>query len=178
MAMKKVVVASTNPVKIKTTELGFAKMFPQEDFKVEGISANSGVADQPKSEQETLTGAINRAENVSWLEPGADYWVGIEGGLEILNGRMEAFAWVVIKAKTGLSGKGRTGSFFLPKKIQELIEQGKELGEADDIVFGRKNSKQTNGAVGILTGDVLTRVTYYEQGVILALIPFKNPELY
>jgi non-canonical (house-cleaning) NTP pyrophosphatase len=34
------------------------------------------------------------------------------------------------------------------------------------------------GAVGILTGDVLTRTTYYEPAIILALIPFKNPELY
>lgn len=45
--MKKIVVASTNPVKIKTTEVGFAKMFPDETFKVEGVSAKSEVPDQP-----------------------------------------------------------------------------------------------------------------------------------
>jgi non-canonical (house-cleaning) NTP pyrophosphatase len=36
-------------------------------------------------------------------------------------------------------------------------EENKELGEADDIVFGITNSKQANGAVCILTGDILTR---------------------
>lgn len=56
--------------------------------------------------------------------------------------------------------------------------EGKELGEADDLVFGQTNSKQANGAVGILTDNVLTRTTFYEPAVILALIPFKNPELY
>ncbi|MEA2092741.1 MAG: DUF84 family protein, partial [Patescibacteria group bacterium] len=55
---------------------------------------------------------------------------------------------------------------------------GKELGEADDIVFQRNNSKQENGAVGILTGDVVDRTKCYTEAVILALIPFKNVNLY
>jgi inosine/xanthosine triphosphatase len=130
------------------------------------------------TEEETLNGASNRAENVSLLAPNADFWVGIEGGLEQIGSGMEAFAWMVVKSKDGKIGKGRSASFFLPKKVVELIKEGKELGEADDIVFGRTNSKQSNGAVGILTGDVLTRATYYEPAVILALIPFKNSELY
>lgn len=176
--MKKIIVASTNPVKINTTEIGFAKMFPDIKFNIEGVSAESEVSDQPMSEEETLRGAMNRANNASKKVPNADYWVGIEGGLEEINGEMEAFAWIVIKSKEGVFGKGRTGSFFLPKKVIELVKQGKELGEADDIVFGKTNSKQSNGAVGILTDDVLTRTTYYEPAVILALVPFKNPSLY
>lgn len=175
--MKKVVVASTNPVKINTAEIGFAEMFPEVIFEFTGVSAPSGVADQPKGNTEIITGAINRAENVSKLEPSGDYWVGIEGGVEDNGNEMEAFAWIVVKSKERI-GKGRTGSFFLPQKVAELIRQGKELGEADDIVFGMKNSKQSNGAVGILTGDVLTRTTFYVPALILALIPFKNKSLY
>lgn len=91
---------------------------------------------------------------------------------------METFAWIVIKSKTGVVSQGRTASFYLPKEIVSLIKSGKELGEADDIVFKRSNSKQSNGAVGILTDDVLTRTDYYQTAVILALIPFKNPTLY
>ena len=176
--MKKVIVASVNPVKIKTTELGFVKMFPEEAFDVQGVPAPSDVSDQPMSGIETLKGAANRVMNVSRIVTEADYWVGIEGGLEEVNGELEAFAWVVVKSQDGMIGKGRTGSFFLPKKIAELIKQGKELGEADDLVFGLTNSKQANGAVGILTGNVLTRTSYYEPAVVLALIPFKNKALY
>ncbi|OGE25809.1 inositol monophosphatase [Candidatus Daviesbacteria bacterium RIFCSPLOWO2_02_FULL_40_8] len=176
--MKKVFVASTNPVKINAVEIGFAKMFPEMLIKIEGESTPSNVSDQPLSEEETLKGAINRVENVSKLKPTSDYWVGIEGGLQEVGREMEAFAWIVVKAKNGKIGKGRTASFYLPKKVTELIKQGKELGEADDIVFGRTNSKQANGAVGILTNDTITRTTYYEQAMILALIPFKNPKLY
>ncbi len=176
--MKKVIVASTNPVKINSTEIGFTKMFPGETFVIRGVPAPSEVSDQPMSEEETIKGATNRVNNVSRLEPEADYWVGIEGGLELIDEELAAFAWVVVKSKDRMIGKGSTGSFFLPPKVTEHIKQGKELGEADDIVFGTSNSKQANGAVGILTGDVLTRTTFYEPAVILALIPFKNRKLY
>jgi non-canonical (house-cleaning) NTP pyrophosphatase len=53
-----------------------------------------------------------------------------------------------------------------------------ELGHADDIVFGRNNSKQQTGAVGILTREVITRAEYYSHGGVLALIPSLNPGLY
>jgi len=53
-----------------------------------------------------------------------------------------------------------------------------ELGEADDVVFGTNNSKQANGAVGLLTDNALTRAELYTEGVILALIPLRNESLY
>jgi non-canonical (house-cleaning) NTP pyrophosphatase len=52
------------------------------------------------------------------------------------------------------------------------------LGHADDRVFGRENSEQTNGAVGLLTKDLIDRTAYYEHAVVLALVPFVNPGLY
>ncbi len=90
---------------------------------------------------------------------------------------MAAFAWIVVRSQE-MIGKARTGTFFLPPAVAELIRQGKELGEADDIVFGRSNSKQENGAVGLLTDNVIDRTQLYEHAMILALIPFKNESLY
>jgi non-canonical (house-cleaning) NTP pyrophosphatase len=52
------------------------------------------------------------------------------------------------------------------------------LGDADDIVFKRSNSKQKNGAVGILTDNLINRTDYYTHAIILALIPFTNSKLY
>lgn len=176
--MKKIVIASKNPVKINATLCGFQKMFPNEQFEIEGVSVPSGVSDQPKSDSETFSGAWNRADNACKEKSDADFCVGIEGGIEKKNSDMEAFAWVVIKSRNGGFGKGRTGTFFLPPQIAELIKQGKELGEADDIVFGRTNSKQENGAVGILTDNVVDRTKYYTEAIVLALIPFKNEKLY
>jgi inosine/xanthosine triphosphatase len=135
------------------------------------------VLDQPFTDEETLLGAQNRAENARLAVPDADYWVGIEGGIEQMAGEMSAFAWIVVFSQT-LMGKGRTAAFFLPPKVVDLIRAGKELGEADDIVFKRSNSKQGSGAIGILTGEVLDRAGLYEHGVLMSLVSFRNPELY
>jgi len=180
--MQKIIVASHNPVKLSATLAGFQRMFPGEEFSVEGVSVGSGVSDQPSTDDETYRGAFNRARNAAEAHPDADYWVGLEGGIEDKESdghkEMESFAWMAVRSKDGITGKARTGTFFLAPKVAELIRQGKELGEADDIVFGKTNSKQANGAVGLLTHDVVTRSDYYTEAIIFALIPFKNPDLY
>ena len=175
--MKKILVASLNPVKIEAVRSGFQRMFPDETFLVEGLKVPSGVSDQPMTDAETLQGAKNRAGNAHTTNPDSDYWVGVEGGCDYLADDLVAFAWIVVMGKVGC-GSARTGMFRLPKRVQDLIEAGKELGEADDIVFGTTNSKQESGAVGLLSGDVITRTTYYEHAVVLALLPFKNQDLY
>lgn len=177
MGMKIVVVASTNPVKITAAKGGFERMFSKGQFDFQGINVPSGVSNQPFSNLETLQGARIRAQNARDARPDADFWVGIEGGVEDDNGELAAFAWIVVISDT-LCGKGRTGTFLLPPKVSQLVRQGKELGDADDIVFGKTNSKQQNGAIGLLTGDVLNRTSLYEHAVILALVPFKNENLY
>jgi inosine/xanthosine triphosphatase len=181
--MHTVIVASHNPVKIAAAKEGFLRMFPEDEIQVEGISVPSGVPDQPFSSQETLLGAMNRAKAAREKAPQADFWVGIEGGVtvepmgELTKGELWALAWVTVLNKNQV-GKGCTGTFALPPQIADLVHQGKELGEADDIVFGRINSKQENGAVGLLTENAIDRAAYYIQAVILALIPFKNVNLY
>lgn len=176
--MKKVVVASKNPVKIHAVTAAFRKMFPEEVFDIVGVAVPSNVGAQPKSHEETLMGALNRVKNAEIAHAGADFWAGVEGGIHDHGVEMEAFAWVVVKSNDGRLGKGKTGSFFLPTQVAQLIRQGKELGEADDIVFKRVNSKQENGAVGILTDDAINRTSFYTHAATLALIPLRNKELY
>ncbi len=173
----KIIVASKNPVKVNAVKIGFERIFPELKAAFEGVAVPSLVSDQPLSDEETLRGAANRAKNAKADFPNADYWVGIEGGIEMQGDDMTAFAWIVIQSNDSL-GKARTGAFFLPPPVVALIKQGKELGEADDIVFGASNSKQKGGAVGLLTQQVIDRTSLYVEAVIMAFIPFKNPGLY
>jgi len=175
--MKKVVVSSQNPVKLEAVKSGFKRLFPDTPFELINVSVESGVSDQPMTDEETRTGATNRAIKAHEAVPGGDYWVGVEGGCDFLGEDMVAFAWIVVLGENN-HGSARTALFRLPKKVQGLVASGMELGIADDQVFGEENSKQNSGAVGLLTGDVVTRTTLYEQAVILAFIPFKNPDLY
>ena len=175
--MKNVIIASKNPVKINSVKIAFDQMFPSDVFEFNEIEVSSDVSDQPLSDSETLQGAINRSNNAKSKHADADYWVGIEGGVDKKDNQMEVFAWIFIQSND-LEGKARTATFNLPKKIIELIDSGMELGDANDIVFNRKNSKQKNGAVGILTGDLIDRERYYTHAITMALIPFKNIDLY
>jgi inosine/xanthosine triphosphatase len=176
--LKKVYIGSTNPVKLECTKIGFESAFGGNTaFEFIGKSVSSDVSDQPMTNEETLTGAFNRAMHLKAKYADGDFFVGIEGGIQRLGIEMEAFAWVVI-ASSGAIGKAQTSTFQLPPQIVDLINLGVELGHADDLVFKRKNSKQGNGAVGILTHNIIDRVEYYRHAVVLALIPFINPELY
>lgn len=175
--MKKIYVASRNPVKVACTRAGFERCFPYVMFDVEGVNIPSGVPDQPMTDQETYDGAVKRAERAREAFPDGEFWVGIEGGLDQKNGAMEAFAWVVIIGKFK-SGKSRTSTFFLPPAIVDLVLKGHELGDATDIIFNKDCTKMKSGAVGMLTRDLLNRTEYYEQAITLALIPFINPHLF
>lgn len=176
--MKKirVVIGSKNPIKIECVKNAFSKYF--KNIKIIGTNIESGVPNQPKSDRKTIKGATRRATQSLLKDNKVDFGVGIEGGLECIKNNLYAFAWICIKSRKGKIGLGRTASFLLPPKIEELIKLGKELGEADDIVFDIKNSKQKMGAIGLLSKGKLDRKKLYEQGVICALLPFLNKKLY
>ena len=74
-------------------------------------------------------------------------------------------------------GRARTATLPLPSEVSDLIAQKVELGEANDRVFGRVDSKRNSGSVGILTHDVIDRTAYFEHAVVLSLIPFANATL-
>lgn len=175
--MAKIVVASTNPVKMAATQRGFHRMFPAAIFDFTSVSVPSGVRDQPLSSAETLQGARQRTWAAREQVAEAAYWVGIEGGIEADANGVGAFAWIVIRSPE-LSGQSRTGTFYLPPPVADLLRRGKELGEASDTVFGTSDSKHTGGAIGLLSDHAVDRTQLYEQAVVLALVPFKHTDLY
>ncbi len=175
--MSLAIVASTNPVKIEALRLALKRLLPQQTWRVQGRDLPSGVADQPMSDAVTLQGAFNRARRAREAVPQAQLWLGIEGGIEEIDGRLRCFAWVQMLAPE-LGGRSRTATHDLPEEVARLVRAGHELGHANDRVFGRHNSKQGSGSVGLLTGDVLTRRDYYAHAIVLALIPLRNRDLH
>lgn len=174
----RVVVASGNPVKHEATRRALAIVYPDRPLDVVGVSVPSGVADQPMSDAETLTGARRRAEAACGRRPGADFWVGLEGGVDEQGGDLFAFAWAVLQGPDGRQGRARTAAFQLPPEVAELVRAGVELGEADDRVFRRRGSKRRGGAVGLLTDGRLSRADLYVPAVVLAAVPFLQTRLF
>ncbi|MCG6464784.1 inosine/xanthosine triphosphatase [Vibrio parahaemolyticus] len=171
MATQKVVIASLNPAKINAVKSAFQSAFPQQAFEFVGISVPSEVADQPITNEETHRGAVNRVKNAKVEMPIADFYVGLEAGIE---GNV-TFAWMVIESDTH-RGESRSASLMLPPEVLAQLADANELGDVMDKVFGTENIKQKGGAISLLTQNQLTRSSVYHQALILALIPFTNPD--
>jgi inosine/xanthosine triphosphatase len=170
-----VVVASRNPAKVNAVRAAFGASFPGATLDIVTVTVDSGVADQPVSDEETRRGALNRARNARARRVGADYWVGLEGGVETIDGELLAFAWMAVLDATGHRGMARSPTLPLPPDVRMRVARGEELGTANDAVFGTVGSKAGGGAFGLLSGGRFTREGVYAQTLCLALLPFINP---
>ena len=184
MAYQKIVIAvgSGNPCKVEAVRAAFARCFPGRALDVFACAVPSGVSDQPMGSEETLRGARNRATAAAAASTlrQVSFSVGLEGGLErdASSGTLACFAWMAILNARGGWGTSRTASFDLPPPIARLIEDGLELGDADDKFFKRTGSKAGEGVVGLLTHGIIDRAAYYEHALVMALIPFTNASIY
>lgn len=173
--MKKVIIASENPVKVKVTEKAFALVYPNEEFEFVPVKSDSLVPDQPMGD-ETRIGANNRLNFIKDKYPDADFWISQEGGLFEDNGRLSNRAWMVISDKDGFIARSSTANFYLPKKVAEYIKEGLELGHATDKFFDLINSKHSAGIVAMLTDGLYNREEYYLQPTIIALSEIKHKD--
>lgn len=170
----RVVVASRNPVKIGATKQAFETLFPNKALDIMSVNVDSGEGDQPNSDDATRRGATTRALRSRDAVPDADFWVGLEGGIEIIDSQLMAFAWMAVQGRFGDISEARSTTLPLPPAVKELVVSGLELGAANDRVFSTVNSKQGGGAYGLLTDGLYTRESIYAQTLIIALIPFVN----
>jgi len=192
-----VFVVSKNKVKIGAFESAVKRCLDASSFCFVPVPADSGVPAQPFGDAQTYAGARNRVENAKALLKSTDRLpregliAAVEGGVGWIpdftiqdsqppEKRVEVFAWVVIEnLRTGVQTCSRSACFLLAPDLGRLIlEEGMELGDADDKVSGRTKSGQGTGTIGRLSGGALTRKSYYEEAAICALLPFLNPEHY
>ena len=175
----KVLVGSQNPIKIESAREAFSNFFS--DVEVEGIEVNSGVPAQPKNE-EIFEGAKNRAESLKIYAENnnisADYFVGIEGGIEQKKDLWFSYGGMCIINKKGEIGFGASPLYELPTFVVDKLLNGIELGDVMDELAEMTNSKQKIGAIGFFTNGIMKRKDLYVPGLIVAIVPFLHPKLY
>ena len=174
-AVQHIAVGSTNPVKIAAARGVASRAFPRAE--VIGLSIDSGVSPQPWGDAETRQGALNRAR-AALAASEADLGVGLEGGMVETELGLMTCAWCVIVDRAGRMGVGGGVHMLVPALVAQALQAGDELGPVMDRLSGQHNTKQGQGAVGILTGGLSNRRSAYEQLVARALAPFVRPEYY
>jgi non-canonical (house-cleaning) NTP pyrophosphatase len=177
--------------------------FPR--VEIVGVDVPSGVRHTPLSREDLMAGARQRAEallrmarekNEKWK-----YFVGLEGGLDIVAGldvipsldevpevdvvseakRRWVFLenWAYVTDGSGRGAYGQSGAVLLPEPLAKtVVDEGIELSEAIDAFAGGHNIRDAEGAWGILTRNLLSRQEAFRVAVINAFAPFFNHELY
>ena len=173
MKRDKIIVAlgSKNPIKIEAAKEAFKKVFG--DVEIISVEVDSGVGEQPFTNEMTLIGAINRAKRAFAKIKNADYGVGIEGGVYVASVGAFVNGWVAVTNGERF-GYASTISALLPKSITEMFEKGeiRELEEGIEKISKIKNPGDKMGAIGVLTNNLLDRKKAFVDAIIAALAPF------
>jgi inosine/xanthosine triphosphatase len=177
--MVKVLVGSQNRVKLEAAEEVFSRYFGE--VEVIGVGVDGIVSSQPLA-SETLEGAKNRALEVRKINDeeslNAKFFVGVEGGILKLFSRWFALSVVCIMDDMGKTGYGTSPMFELPDFIAQRLLAGSELGDVMDSLTGQRGTKEDQGAAGYFTKGIMDRKRICMDGLVAALVPFLNEELY
>lgn len=171
----RIAVGSSNPVKCNAARAVLVRLFPDAEFVCAEVS--SGVPAQPWGDAQARAGALHRAQAVL-KQTDADLGVGLEGGVQETEFGLFTTAWCVLVDRQGRVGVGGNACALLPEVVAERVRAGSELGAAIDSLVKQTNTKQHNGAIGILTNNLETRQSAYETIIRLALAPFQHPDWY
>jgi inosine/xanthosine triphosphatase len=155
--MTTIAIGTMNPAKIKAVKNAIS--LDQATFHP--VSVPSGVSDQPFSDEETIRGALHRAEAA--LKAGnAEIGIGLEGGVIETPYGLFLCNWgaiVDLKGNRFIAGGARIP---LPFDIADEIRKGKELGIVMNEFTKKNNVSKHEGAIGILTNGYITRDIMYE----------------
>jgi inosine/xanthosine triphosphatase len=160
---------------------------PNAPFEVVGEEAPSGVAHTPLSRAEIMSGAKHRAQTLATRARNEKlpwrFFVGLEGGLEIVSSEQQRLVflenWAYVMDARGYSAYGQSGSVLLPDELaRQVVDEGTELGVAIDAFAGGHGIRDAQGAWGVLTRNLITRQDAFRVAVINAFAPFFNAALY
>jgi inosine/xanthosine triphosphatase len=163
-------------------------LHPESRFEVTGFEVETGVSHTPRSCMELMAGARGRCEALRSVdEQTATYFVGLEGGLDVIfeSGHESEHrlvfleSWAYVSDAGGRGFYGRSGAILLPEALAiEVLDRGAELSHAIEAYTGVQGVRDSQGAWGILTKDLINRQESFRIAVISAFAPFFNAAVY
>lgn len=176
----KINIGSVNSVKVEAVREAMACYPRFANSELFALDVKSNVSAQPKSLEETINGAINRAKE-AFNE--CNYSFGIESGLMSVPFTKTGFMDVCVCAiyDGGNHYLGLSEAFEFPPLVMNLIEL--EDIEANDAFYRAGLTKKRKigseeGAIGLLTDRLITRKEYTKQAIYMAMIQVINKKLY
>jgi len=149
-----IIIGSLNPTKVGAVKNVFR------NYIVNGMNVPSNVSNQPLTDQETMEGAINRANNAR-VEGNSEIGIGLEGGVIIENDRLFLCNWGALVYEQGtILASG--AKILLPNEFISELQNGTELAVLMERYTNKKDIRSKEGAVGIFTNGRITRTQIFE----------------
>ncbi|QGH35364.1 DUF84 family protein [Gracilibacillus salitolerans] len=146
----KIVIGSYNKAKVKAVQRIFV------DATIRSADVASGVHAQPKSDMETMQGAINRAKASKQTE-GHCYGIGLEGGIMQINSQVFLCNWGALVTPDDHLYIASGARIPLPDEIAKPLLNGQELGEMMREWTKINDIRHHQGAIGIFTDSHVSR---------------------
>lgn len=169
-------VGSQNPVKINAVIRAASETWP--NVEVRGLNIPSGINEQPITDEETRTGAENRA--LKALEDGLNLYnsnpnlsskadldlgvlgLGMEGGVFTSeDGTLWNTVWAAVADSHGFMTVANGQRFELKDPLASAIKSGKEMGPALSSMTGVSEINRQQGMIGIVTNGFSDRTEEY-----------------
>lgn len=163
---------------------------PDAGFALAAVEVPSGVGHTPLTRAEMMMGARQRADELVRMgrarKEAWRYFVGLEGGLEVVpdraaeNGRRVFLeSWAYVTDGAGRGAFGQSGAIAVPEALAKVVvDQGVELSAAVDVFAGGRGIRDAQGAWGVFTRNMITRQDAFRTAVIHAFAPFFNRAMY
>ncbi len=148
-------VGSMNSVKIQAVKNAIDPKLTS--VHVTGCSASSSVREQPLSDKETQTGALQRAQDCLSKDKKSDIAIGLEAGVVFSGESIYLVHWGVLVDRTQKIYMTNGPLIRLPDEYKNALLSGKTLEEIMHDTTGIVSLGSKQGAVGIFTDGFLTR---------------------
>lgn len=160
-------IGTRNKAKLQAVQLATQDQWP--DAVIVGYDVESGVASQPMSDEETLQGTQNRAQQamergraeLSDLDPTAYLAIGLEGGVTVFNDELWSTVWVAVLDASDKFFTANGARMKLAPQIAQPIQNGEEMGPVMERLMGVDNIRQKQGMLGVVTKSYVTRAEEY-----------------
>ncbi|KIL43893.1 DUF84 family protein [Jeotgalibacillus soli] len=162
-----IAVGTHNKAKIQAVKEAFSAS-PEYSVHIEGMSVASGVAEQPFSDEETISGAIHRARAAKDALQ-ASIGIGLEGGVTDTSAGLFICNWGALLDRNDEPFVAGGARILLPQAIADRLRNGEELGPVMDDVRQRQNIRHHEGAVGIFTNGRINRIQMFTHVVQLLI---------
>ncbi|MFC0562017.1 DUF84 family protein [Halalkalibacter alkalisediminis] len=157
-----VAIGTKNPAKVHAVQ----DTLIRERLTFVPVKIDSGVADQPFSDEETLAGAKNRAEGALVIT-NATLAFGLEGGVQETKSGLMLCNWGVLAHQDGGKWYAGGAKLPLPDLVVKRLYAGEELADIMASLTGQADIRKKEGAMGIYTAGWVTRKALFSHLVKL-----------